>query len=325
MNDCEEYNIVAPSKPKPYAHSHNSNFIVSDLPECYFTNKLDYLNLIEMNKHDLFIIFNSNKSDQIDLWLAKELILFKKKVFFVKNYPNFVQSPLDNLVETIQVVEANQNENNYNESDNIIYLVSPNGADRNSLDFIKLLSDIMNSLSLEKAEALARSLEPFSKEIINMKHQILKSKTFYSAFSSSVLGTHRVPEMSICVDLAVVTTECWFFIQQFGLSFDYLDNLEASDAIQFEKIINCISKYEYGSLILLNGIESLSGIHMKIFKILASQNLKVIAGFSTSFQVASIIDETWAFSSTRFVLCTLLDELAKIATDLIDYQTKSQL
>jgi hypothetical protein len=318
MNECEEYNILAPVKPKPYFHSNNSNFTVWDLPECYFSNKSDYLNSIEVNKYDLFFIFNSNNSDQIDLWLAKDLIELKKKVFFIKNYPNFVQSPLDNLIETIQVVEANQHEYSL-ESDNV-YLVSPNIEDRNSLDFINLLMDVMKSLSSDKMEALALTLEPFSKEIVHTKYLVLKSKTFYSAFASSILGISTVLEASICIDLALITNEIWFFIQQFGLEFENIDKLETLDASGFDKIISSISKYEYGSFILLNNIQNLSDIVLKIFKELVHLNSQDLVEFFP--QIAQILNDSWAFSATRFALCSILDDLARISADIIDFQTK---
>ena len=247
LKDFEDYNIVAPSKPTPYYHSNNVNVIVWDLPECFYQNKSDYFKLLNIENYDLFLIFHSNTCDQIDLWLARELINLKKRVFFIKNYSNFVQSAEEcNLVETIRVeMKDEQDEEPFEEEDLInddnVYTISPNGMDRNKLDFNKLNIDMLNSLNNDKRETMALTVEPFSKEIVDKKLEILKSKTFYSALVSSVLGTFTVPGLQILVDMAFITTEIWFYMHQFGLRIETLKELATKNGILFEKISACVS------------------------------------------------------------------------------------
>lgn len=333
LNDCDDFSIVAPFKPTPYFHFNNHNVVVWDLPECFFANKSEYLNYLQIDHYDLFLIFHSNTCYQIDLWLAKELLSLKKRVFFIKNYSSFVHSADEsNLIETIRVEMRDEEESQEADEEDLInenvYLISPNKEDRHRLDFNKLNMDILHSLSDDKAETMALTVDPFSKEIVDKKLEILKSKTFYSALASSILGTFTVPGLQIIIDLAFITTEVWFYIQQFGLRIDTLKELAHKNGIMFEKIHNCVSKYTYGPMILTNDAQTLTALLMKLLPIFTLTSTSEISKLIPL--VGSILHGSLSFAATRYALITILDEFAKISMEIIDIlieneQTKSAM
>ena len=329
LNDCDEFSIVAPCKPTPYFHLNNQNVVVWDLPECFFTNKSDYLNYLKIDNYDLFLIFHSNNCYQIDLWLAKELLALNKRVFFIKNYSCFVQSADEaNLIESIRVeikgeeIEQEEDEDEQKEdqeeviNESNVYVVSPNKQDRNKLDFNKLNLDILDSLNQDKAETMTLTVEPFSKEIVDKKLEILKSKTFYSALVSSVLGTFTVPGLQIFVDIAFLTTEIWFYMHQFGLRYEVLKELATKNGIIFDKINNCVNKYKYGPMILINDMQTLSTVMQKLLPLFTISSTNEITKLIPLF--GHIIHGSLSFAATRYALITVLDEFAKISMEIID-------
>jgi len=324
-NLVDEYNILAPSKPTPYRHISNSNYIIWDLPECYHKNKQDYLNLLKINNYDLFLIFQSSNSEQIDIWLAKELYLYKKKVFFIRNYSNFVQSSLDanNLVETIQVEIEGEESNDDNDSfqEDNVYLISPHFEYRYKLDFNRLLIDLINSLDYEKMQVMLLSTEPISKEIIEKKLKLLKSKTFYSAIVSSIMGTFSLPDVFIKIDTEFLSTEIWFYLEQFGLNIERLKDLADKNNILFEKITGSISKHKYGSLVLINEIHFLSQAILKVLPMFSITS-DIVSLFPL---VGSIVEESLSYAATKYALNNILEEFFQISADLIDILNESEL
>ena len=62
---------------------------------------------------------------------------------------------------------------------------------------------------------------------------------------------------------------------------------------------------------------------MKIFKKLVHVNSQDLIEFYP--QIAQILNATWSFSATRFVLCSILDDLAAISADMIDFKSEANI
>ena len=66
------------------------------------------------------------------------------------------------------------------------------------------------------------------------------------------------PDVFIKIDTEFLSTEIWFYLEQFGLNIERLKDLADKNNILFEKITGSISKHKYGSLVLLKYVSKFS-------------------------------------------------------------------
>lgn len=199
------------------------------------------------------------------------------------------------------------------------YTLSTRTDQQNNFDFNKLSIDLLNSLDTIKMESFTFTIEPMSKEIINKKHEILKSKTYHSAVVSTVCGifTHIVPGMGLVVDMAFLIQEIKFYSVQFGLNEENLKKISKESNVLYDDIINVISKSAYASLIFLKDLHSLTSVLIKILPIFAVAS--ATEGIKFFPVLGHIIHGSMSFLMTKFALIKILDEFSKVALDLNEF------
>ena len=72
------------------------------------------------------------------------------------------------------------------------------------------------------------------------------------------MGTFSLPDVFIKIDIEFLSTEIWFYLEQFGLNIERLKDLADKNNILFEKITGSISKHKYGSSALLKYVSKFS-------------------------------------------------------------------
>ena len=167
-------------------------------------------------------------------------------------------------------------------------------------------------------ETLTFTIEPMSKEIIQKKHEILKSKTYHSAVISTVCGilTHIVPGMGLVVDMTFLLHEIRFYTVQFGLNEENLRKISAESNILYNDLIEVISKSAYASLIFIKDLHTLTSVLVKILPIFAVAS--ATEGIKFFPVLGHIIHGSMSFLMTKFALIKILDEFSRVALDLND-------
>lgn len=331
LDDITDYEFIKPTKPVGHVHSNNENIIFWEMPECDELGKNEYIDLFQIERYDLLLICQcgSKPFDENELWIAQQLKSRNVNVFFVKIKSNVSECTNQNVMSEIeaidrlefQIIEKINNEFvEINEADHDnFYSVSNNDVHKLKFDFSKLNIDLMSSLTGEKKEAFIFSIEPFSKDIIREKHELLKSKTHHSAVVSTLCGifTHIIPGVGLVVDLAFLVKEITFYLAQFGLNDDSLSKISKQNNIAYDELVNIISKSAYASLILLKDLHALTSTLIKVLPIFAAANA---ADSIKIFPVVGhIIHGSISFLMTKYALLKILDEFSGVALDISAY------
>ncbi|XP_060568775.1 interferon-gamma-inducible GTPase 10-like [Ruditapes philippinarum] len=168
----------------PYEHPENKSFIVWDLPGVGtgFFPKKSYLEDVQYDKYDFFVIISKDRFTEDDFWLAGEVTKQKKRFFFVRSnidtditnnkrdYPDqdvasFLQSMKTDTKEALKKVsEANPE----------VFLISNIETDK--YDFGSLNNEMLFSCKSLKRDALALSLSAVTREIIDDKKRVLTNR-----------------------------------------------------------------------------------------------------------------------------------------------------
>lgn len=185
-------------------------------------------------------------------------------------------------------------------------------------DLNKLMLDLVQSLNATKSETLIFSVEPFSRDLIEKKLEVLKSKTYHSAVVSTLCGifTHIVPGVGLVADLGFLLQEIRFYSRQFNLHEEGLQKTASRHNIPYDDLIFIINNSAYGSLIALRDIHTLTSVLVRILPIFAAASaLDTMKMFPV---VGHIIHGTMSFLMTKIVLIKILDEFCNVALEIND-------
>ena len=326
-----DYCFVSPVKPISYPHKYNSNITVWDIPENLNRSINDYIKFLNINKYDLFLLCKNSYFDQTDIEVIKAIKSLNKKCFLIRlNIQNVIkdgktccqslinsylsEEDQNKLVEQIKTeIKADLIKEKCHDHDNI-YLISPNPKDRKTLDFIKLNIDMIENLDKDKMESLALSVKPFSKEIIDKKFKILKSRIFYAAIVSTMCGILLFPHIALIADMTFIAREIWYYQKQFGINKETLKKLSKSSKVLYDKFLTIVSKNKYASLIVLNDICSLTGLLIKTLPLFTLSNTFDLIKYVPI--LGSIVHGSISFATTKYTLMNILEEFLQVAYDV---------
>lgn len=344
-----DYQFVTPVEPIGHVHATNSNVIFWEMPESINLDRNEYIDLIQLERYDLLLICQceSREYEENDLYIAD---LVKSKgipVFFVKFHckdmsvkeqatseVEFIDRYLINIITILdylnriygfffsrlefQIIEKINNEfmEINSEPYKNHYVVSAECHVR--FDLNKLMLDLVQSLNATKSETLIFSVEPFSRDLIEKKNEVLKSKTYHSAVVSTLCGifTHIVPGVGLVADLGFLLQEIRFYSSQFNLHEEGLQKTARRNNIPYDDLMIIVNKSAYGSLIVLKDMHTLTSVLVRVLPIFAAASaLDTMKMFPV---VGHIIHGTMSFLMTKIVLIKILDEFCNVALEIND-------
>ncbi|XP_072298251.1 T-cell-specific guanine nucleotide triphosphate-binding protein 2-like [Eucyclogobius newberryi] len=174
-------------EPTEYLHPYYPNVKIWDLPGIGTTNFTadEYLEKMEFEKFDFFIIVSDTRFRENDAKLAQKIQNLEKKFYFVR-------SKIDH-----NIIDEKRDKKEFNEEETLkrirddciqglkqlkikspkVFLVS--GKDRNLFDFDALWKLLEKELPEHKREALLLAVTNISLDVINRKKQALKDKIIH--------------------------------------------------------------------------------------------------------------------------------------------------
>jgi len=183
-----------------------------------------YLSDIQVDRFDFFLLITADRFTQDDTWLGREFDKRNKKYFFVrtkvgadisnnkKAHPKTHKE--DDVVRDIR--ESTRERLKENGCENVlVFLIDSYKVQKFDFDLLKLRL-IEDFPELKKA-ALVLSLQATSKEMIDRKVAVLRSRMWKLAALSGAVAVIPVPFVSIAIDRVIVTRESKFYITQLGL------------------------------------------------------------------------------------------------------------
>jgi hypothetical protein len=326
-----------PHETNQHEHLNNKNFVVWDLSSALNKNS----NIIA-NDFDFFIIFRRNLFDDNDVKLAKEFSSKGKPVYFVRFDLIDEERQVETLKSEINKEALNVSVNEREKEDDFVMIdrndkdliehfdkdfeekLKKNNIIQNKIYYItsistieysRLIVDILANLKEEKAQAFILTVEPVSHEIIEKKSNYLKTRVCHVSAISSLFGyLFSMPGVALVIDVTLVTAEIWFYLHQLGLNMQSLERFANSVGRTYDKMLQKLKSCKYNSFIFLKDIHSLSGTlinTLPLFKMHNSSDLVKLIPILGSF-IHSVI----SYITTRHTLLGVIDEFAKTAMEI---------
>ncbi|KAL7380490.1 hypothetical protein ABVT39_018820 [Epinephelus coioides] len=211
--------VETTSEATPYPHPNYPNVTLWDLPGIGTPNfsASNYLECVEFEKFDFFIIISADRFRENDVKLAQEIQRMKKKFYFVR-------SKIDhNLRLNKQGFESPQ-----------VFLVSSRHL--HLYDFHLLEETLERELPAHKRNTLLLAMPNISHGIISKKKEALQAKIKYLASISALIAATPVPGVSFATDIAMLVSTISRYQVTFGLDSKSLQSLARSARVPLDDL-----------------------------------------------------------------------------------------
>ncbi|KAH3738741.1 hypothetical protein DPMN_045383 [Dreissena polymorpha] len=211
-------------KRTEYKHSGYPNLVFWDVPGVGTINfpKETYLDTIEFEVYDFFILVTASRFKENDTWLAKQIINRKKKFYFVRAKVDFdIQCELNNsankdnvdelLFKLRQDSEDQLKQSGVHKPD--VFLV--NNMNTQTYDFSALTTKLITDLPDLKKMALAWYMPAITLGVLEQKMLYFKKRIFKIALKSAIGAAVPIPFVGLAVDIDILMTETQLYKAQF--------------------------------------------------------------------------------------------------------------
>ncbi|KAJ8332763.1 hypothetical protein SKAU_G00416590 [Synaphobranchus kaupii] len=230
-------------KPAVYPHPKYPRVKVWDLPGIGTPNfKADeYLQKVEFQQYDFFIIIISERFKVSNVQLATEIQRMKKRFYFVR-------SKIDNSIN------AEQRKRDFNKEKTLSTIrqdcikgLQDNGVESPTVFLISsfelqlyefpLLEETMEKeLPKHKQRVLLLSLPNITLTINQRKKEALQGNIWKMSLLSGAVATVPIPGLSVAVDVNILVKELTSYYQAFGLDDESLQNLSDKTHVPLEEL-----------------------------------------------------------------------------------------
>ncbi|XP_035591282.1 interferon-inducible GTPase 5-like isoform X1 [Oncorhynchus keta] len=217
---------------KAYPHPKYPNLKVWDLPGIGTANfkPEEYLQKVEFDRFDFFIIVSSERFRANDITLAKEIQKMKKKFYFVRSkIDNDMRAEgrkekfdQDKTLETIRQYCIKGLEDQGLGSPKVFLISS---FDLGHYDFHDFEETIEKELPDHKRHVLLLSIPNITLQINQRKKEAFKANIWRLAFVSGFVAAIPIPGLSFAVDVSILVIEIKKYYNAFGLDDESLQRL----------------------------------------------------------------------------------------------------
>ncbi|RXN28536.1 interferon-inducible GTPase 5-like protein [Labeo rohita] len=203
--------VETTTEPEVYLHPKYKNVKVWDLPGIGTQSfKADeYLELVQFERYDFFIIIASDRFRECHTQLAKEIIRMRKTFYFVRSKTDLSieaekRKKNFDLKKTLDIIRKDC-ENGLRKigiEDPIVFLTS--GWELEKYDLNALQERMEKELPQHKRRVLMLALPNITLEINEKKKKALEENIEKVAFLSACLAAVPIPGLSIYVNLAII-------------------------------------------------------------------------------------------------------------------------
>ncbi|XP_029349710.1 interferon-inducible GTPase 5-like [Echeneis naucrates] len=245
--DCVE----TTSEVTPYPHPHYPNVTLWDLPGIGTTKfpAAKYLEHVEFEKFDFFIIISAGRFRENDVKLAKEIQRMGKRFYFVRSKVDtdlysVEQSQRDfNAESTLKKIRDNcikgLQEQGFESAQ--VFLVS--SFKLHLYDFHQLQETLEKELPAHKRNVLLYALPIKNRAIIERKKEALKSEIKYIALLSALVAGVPIPGLSVVVDIASLLHATKKYQVTFGLDNESLKSLAHTAHMDLDELKSVMTSH----------------------------------------------------------------------------------
>ncbi|XP_064793910.1 interferon-inducible GTPase 5-like [Oncorhynchus masou masou] len=303
---------------KAYPHPKYPNMNVWDLPGIGTANfkPEEYLQKVEFDRFDFFIIVSSERFRANDITLAKEIQKMKKKFYFVRSkIDNDMKAEgrkemfdQDKTLETIRQYCIKGLEDQGLGSPKVFLISS---FDLGLYDFPDLEETMEKELPDHKRHVLLLSIPNLTRKINQRKKNAFKANMWRLAFVSGIVAAIPIPGLSFAVDVSILVFEVQRYYHAFGLDDESLQSLANRTNVSVEELKAVLKsplnqkKINKDVIVKLLQSVALSGVTMAEYLL------------SNIPAVGSIAAAAISFSTTYYMLRKCLNELADDAHNVL--------
>ncbi|XP_049452876.1 interferon-inducible GTPase 5-like [Epinephelus fuscoguttatus] len=236
--------VETTTEATPYPHPNYPNVTLWDLPGIGTPNfsASNYLERVEFEKFDFFIIISADRFKENDVKLAKEIQRMQKKFYFVRskidhNLRDEEDSQRDfNAERTLKQIRDNciQGLEKQGFESPQVFLVSSRHL--HLYDFHLLEETLERELPAHKRNTLLLAMPNISHGIISKKKEALQAKIKYLASISALIAAAPVPGLSAATDIAMLVATINEYKVTFGLDSKSLQSLARSARVPLDDL-----------------------------------------------------------------------------------------
>ena len=228
---------------KAYPHPHNAKVVFWDLPGVgtpKFAKNQSYLDLIEIEKLEFFLIFYRTTIHDGEIWIAKEMEKHSKKFSFVCTHAQDLYNDDDyddNLSPEERIEEIKTKCRDTMREEGLPNPVSVYVIDNKKPecgDFHSLVDFFLNGVDGAKREALILTLGAMTKGLIEEKRKVLKSQAWKVAVAAGFIAATPIPLVDLAANTTILITALGVYLQTFELTED--DLKEIPGAYEMEEL-----------------------------------------------------------------------------------------
>ncbi|XP_015859153.3 interferon-inducible GTPase 1-like isoform X2 [Peromyscus maniculatus bairdii] len=281
--DAAEVGVVETTKWRtPYQHPKIKNMTLWDLPGIGTTNfpPKDYLEKVEFQEYDFFIIVSATRFTKLELELAKAIRFMGKNYYFVRakvdiDLDNEKKSKprtfdRENILQKIRSYCVNTFHQNNMEAPEIFLISSSHLSD---YDFPVLMDTLIKDLPVQKRHNFMLSLPNITEAAIDRKHKSVQQTVWLEAFKGGILAT--VPVVGIIRDdVEKLKEKLNHYRDLFGVDDESLEFMAKASQVPVERLKEII-KSPY--LLDTKNEETLGEMFLKCLEKFASANGGLLA------------------------------------------------
>ncbi|XP_053390199.1 interferon-inducible GTPase 5-like [Mercenaria mercenaria] len=306
--------------PTKYRHPKHDNLVLWDVPGAGTLSfpRENYLEKINANQYDFFIIVVTERFTEIDFWLMDEVQKLKKRYYMVRTKTDIEMAsrqhdragPFDEneAFEELKTELRSEIGMPRNQDPNFHFFMISN-RDTRKYDFEKLELQLVKDVPQEKKSLMVFSLAGMSEKVIEEKANALRSRTWKIALLAGAGAAIPIPFLSTGIDAAVILEEVLFYRSQLALDDDSLGKLAKTVGVSLDTLKNNVGFH-------MNEDLSISGIGAFLAKHMFSGAGNQIAKYTLPV-IGSVISCYTTISTTQFVLEEILDTMEYDARNVL--------
>ncbi|KAJ8289614.1 hypothetical protein GJAV_G00003360 [Gymnothorax javanicus] len=304
-------------EPVMYPHPKHPTLKVWDLPGIGTPNfKADeYLEKVEFQLYDFFIIICSERLRESDVQLATEIQRMKKKFYFVRSKIDDslraeAKSKGFNKDKTLELIRKYciKGLEACDVKSPTVFLISSFHLDR--YDFLKLEKTIEDELPQHKRHVLLLALPNLTVEIHQKKKRILGKNILKLALISGCVAAVPIPALSFAVDVTILVKMLKKYYTAFGLDNESLQNLSKKTNVPLANLKAALKSS-------LNK-EISEDLVIKLLATSVGAGLMVLEECVSMLPfIGSIVGGGISFTTTYIMLKSCLNELAEDAMNVL--------
>ncbi len=310
---------------RPYPHPDNAGFTLWDLPGIGAPNfpKETYLQKVEFDKYDFFLILARGRFTENDLWLANEVRASGKLFFLIRtridedlandkdDHP-LAHNEASVLEKVRQDCLSNLQENYHPYK---VFLISGKMKYETRWDLPELNKKLVEHISGLKQHAMVFSLRANSKDVIEEKYVKLWKRIYIIAAASAAVATIPTPGLYIVADIALLAKEVNMYMSQLNLNTKSLETLSRVYGIPSQHMSRISTIVQAQNF---NGVQS--NLQTLLHDMAVNEALEEADKFVPV--IGSVVATSVSYSTTLLVLRRILDEIKRASLQVFDMATK---